>query len=200
MKSLTPELLQAATGCSKDRAAVFFRPVVEAMAKFLIDGLWPTAAFLAQVTVESAGLSHLEESLYYKDPERLAKVFRRVFDTNHDKVLEASEIEACKPYLCGAGDLSKLLYGGYHGRGLLGLTWQRNYAAASLACDADYVNEPDRVKEPKHAALTAAWFFGSNGCCQVAGDIDAVTRIINPAMMAAGERRQHYIRIKELLA
>jgi predicted chitinase len=56
------------------------------------------------------------------------------------------------------------------------------------------------VKLPKHAALTAAWFFSSSGCCQVAGNIDAVTRIINPAMMAADERRQHYARIKELLA
>lgn len=199
MRPLTPELLAAATGAPKDCAERYFEPLVAAMGKFVIDGLYPTCAFLAQIAIESNRLTQPEESLYYTNPEHLALTFRRVFDTNHDKVLEPSEIEACKPYLCNHGNLSQVLYSGFHGRGLLGLTWERNYAAASAACGYDYVSKPDLVKEPVHAALTAAWFFSSNGCCPLSGDINAVTKIINPAMLAAGDRARQYDIAKKLM-
>jgi putative chitinase len=46
--------------------------------------------------------------------------------------------------------------------------------------------------EPRWASLSAAWFFSDRGCNEAAdtGEIDKVTRIINPAMLGRGERER----------
>lgn len=41
---------------------------------------------------------------------------------------------------------------GYHGRGLVQLTWERNYQKMSDLLGVDFVNYPDRVMLPQYAA------------------------------------------------
>ena len=183
--SFTVEQLAAATTAPYGNAQTYHQPLLDAMGRFDICSLQRQAAFLATVSVESARLSSPEESLYYKDPDRLARIYPRAF----------KNAAAAVPYARNPQGLSELLYKNYHGRGLLGLTWRRNYERASEALGFDYVGNPPLVATPKHAALTAAWFWHDTKCNDPAdkGDMTEVTRRVNgPALMHLAERKAQY--------
>lgn len=158
-------------------ARMYEGPLNEAMARFGITSPRNIAAFMATISVESARLTTAEESLYYKSAERLATIYKRAFKN-------ANEAE---PYVRNPAALSMLLYSGYHGRGLIQLTWKSNYFEASEDLGVDYVSVPSLVCKPEHAARTAAWFWDKKGCSAAAeeGDMEAVTRIVN------GPRKLH---------
>ena len=183
--TFTVEQLAAATSAPYGNAQTYHQPLVDAMGRFDICSLQRQAAFLATVSVESARLSSPEESLYYKDPDRLARIYPRAF----------KNAAAAVPYARNPQGLSELLYKNYHGRGLLGLTWRRNYERASEALGFDYVGNPVQVATPKHAALTAAWYWHDAKCNDPAdkGDMTEVTRRVNgPALMHLAERKAQY--------
>ena len=56
----------------------------------------------------------------------------------------------------------------YYGRGFVQLTWLFNYRKASEKLGVDFVNNPDRVLEPRHAAcimfdgMEGGWFTGKS--------------------------------------
>ena len=183
--TFTVEQLAAATSAPYGNAQTYHQPLLDAMGRFDICSLQRQAAFLATVSVESARLSSPEESLYYKDPDRLARIYPRAF----------KNAAAAVPYARNPQGLSELLYKNYHGRGLLGLTWRRNYERASEALGFDYVGNPALVATPKHAALTAAWYWHDAKCNEPAdkGDMTEVTRRVNgPALMHLAERKAQY--------
>ena len=183
--TFTVEQLAAATSAPYGNAQTYHQPLLDAMGRFDICSLQRQAAFLATVSVESARLSSPEESLYYKDPDRLARIYPRAF----------KNAAAAAPYARNPQGLSELLYKNYHGRGLLGLTWRRNYERASEALGFDYVGNPTLVATPKHAALTAAWYWHDAKCNGPAdkGDMTEVTRRVNgPALMHLAERKAQY--------
>ena len=183
--TFTVEQLAAATSAPYGNAQTYHQPLLDAMGRFDICSLQRQAAFLATVSVESARLSSPEESLYYKDPDRLARIYPRAF----------KNAAAAVPYARNPQGLSELLYKNYHGRGLLGLTWRRNYERASEALGFDYVGNPTLVATPKHAALTAAWYWHDAKCNDPAdkGDMTEVTRRVNgPALMHLAERKAQY--------
>lgn len=182
---MTLNELMVATSAPYGNAKVLHPHIENAMLTFNIDSALRQAAFLATVAVESQNLTALEEGLYYRDPARLARIYPRAF----------KNASAAEPYARNPEGLSELLYKGYHGRGLIQLTWRRNYERASEALGYDYVSRPKMVAEPKHAALTAAWFWQENGCNEAAdeGDMRAVTRIVNgPTLMHLAERKAQY--------
>ena len=183
--TFTVEQLAAATSAPYGNAQTYHQPLVDAMGRFDICSLQRQAAFLATVAVESAHLAKMEEGLYYRDPERLARIYPRAF----------KNATAAVPYARNPQGLSELLYKNYHGRGLLGLTWRRNYERASEALGFDYVGNPALVATPKHAALTAAWFWHDAKCNDPAdkGDMTEVTRRVNgPALMHLAVRKAQY--------
>ena len=185
MNLFSVEQLASATSAPYGNAKTYHQPLLDAMGRFDICSLQRQAAFLATVSVESARLSSPEESLYYKDPDRLARIYPRAF----------KNAAAAVPYARNPQGLSELLYKNYHGRGLLGLTWRRNYERASEALGYDYVGNPALVATPKHAALTAAWFWHDAKCNDPAdkGDMTEVTRRVNgPALMHLTERKAQY--------
>ncbi len=77
---LTISQLIAVTGCSAPRASTWLDPINKAMGKWGIDARQRAAYFLAQVSVESAALSRLEENLNYS-AERLVQVWPSCFKT-----------------------------------------------------------------------------------------------------------------------
>ena len=183
--SFTVEQLAAATTAPYGNAKTYHQPLQEAMVRFDICSLQRQAAFLGTVAVESAHLGKMEEDLYYKDPARLARIYPRAF----------KDAAAAEPYARNPKGLGELLYKGYWGRGMLGLTWRRNYERASEALGYDYVGNPALVAEPKHAALTAAWYWHDAKCNDPAdkGDMTEVTRRVNgPALMHLAERKAQY--------
>ena len=183
---MTPELLALCTGASLANARRFAEPLSAAMALHAIDSPQRQAAFLATVAIESKRLTATEEDLYYSTPGRLCEVFKSTFPT-------IASTQGCTR---NPPALSQRLYRGYHGRGLIQLTWRSNYEQASKDLGRDYVGNPSLVCEPSDAALTAAWFWYANGCNAPAdrGDMVGVTRIVNgPALMHLGERQHQYL-------
>ena len=183
--SFTVEQLATATSAPYGNAKVHHPHLEAAMCRFDIGSLQRQAAFLATVSIESQQLTKMEEGLYYQDPARLARIYPRAFRSAAD----------AEPYARNPKGLSELLYKGMHGRGLLQLTWRRNYERASEALGYDYVGNPALVAEPKHAALTAAWYWHDAKCNEPAdkGDMAEVTRRVNgPALMHLAERKAQY--------
>lgn len=183
--TFTVEQLAAATSASYGNAQQHHPHLAAAMARFSITGRLREAAFLATVSIESGHLSKTEEDLYYKDPARLAAIYPRAF----------KDAAAAVPYARNPKGLGELLYKGYSGKGLIQLTWRANYERASQALGYDYVANPGMVAEPKHAALTAAWYWHDAGCNAPAdkGDMAEVTRRVNgPRLMHLAERKAQY--------
>ena len=181
----TVEQLATATSAPYGNAKVHHPHLGAVMCRFDIGSLQRQAAFLATVSVESQQLTKTEEGLYYKDPARLARIYPRAFRSAAD----------AEPYARNPKGLGDLLYKGYWGRGFLQLTWRRNYERASEALGYDYVGNPALVAEPKHAALTAAWYWHDAKCNEPSdkGDMTEVTRRVNgPALMHLAERKAQY--------
>jgi putative chitinase len=185
---MSPDLIAACTGSTLADARTFAEPLTEAMERFEINATRRQAAFLATISIESAKLSKTEEGLYYKDPIRLASIFPRKFK---------SAAEAA-PYTRNPEALGKILYeGDYWGRGLIQLSWLKNYKAAGDALGFDYVTNPELVAEPNHAALTAGWYWDHANCNASAdiADMRGVTlRVNGPALMHLAERMTQYVK------
>jgi putative chitinase len=87
------------------------------------------AAFLGQLVVESEGLEKVEENLHYTTAARLREIFPSLFVQGGHRA---------EDYVRNAKGLSKLRYKGFHGRGLIQLTWEDAYVAAGQALGADF--------------------------------------------------------------
>lgn len=182
---MTVEQLAKATSASLVNAQRFHKPLLAAMAQFKINTPVRIAAFLATVSVESARLTVTEEDLYYRDAARLAHIYPRAFKTPVD----------ASAYVANPKKLGQLLYQGYWGRGLIQLTWKTNYRKAATALGHEYVKTPELVASVAHAALTAAWYWQTNGCNEAADkeDMREVTRRVNgPALMHLVERTAQF--------
>jgi putative chitinase len=167
-------------------------------------------AFLAQVGVESQGLTRFVESLYYTDATRAAKLFRTAFDTNNDKVISADEIEFAKGYLRNSEKMANRAYANrmgngseasgdgfkYRGRGLIMVTGKNNYRAAAIRMGMDLITHPELLEQPEGACFSAGDFWSFNGCNSLAdsGDFDRITKVVNVGMAGAQERRDLWIK------
>ena len=182
---MTVEQLAKATGASLANAQRFHKPLLAAMDQFKINTPLRIAGFLATLSVESVRLTATEEDLYYRDAARLARIYPRAFKTP----AEASA------YVANPKKLGQLLYQGYWGRGLIQLTWKANYQKAATALGHDYVKSPELVASVAHAALTAAWYWQTNGCNAAADkdDMREITRLVNgSALMHLPERTDQF--------
>lgn len=86
---------------------------------------------------------------------------------------------------------------GFHGRGLMQLTWKTNYESAGRALSMDLKKNPNWVAEkPEVAARTAAWFFHSRKLNAMAdqGRIGAISLKINGGYRALDDRLSFYER------
>lgn len=187
------------TGATRANAERYAWPLSDGMERFSITSASAVACLLGQVSIESEGrdgpLSVVEEDLYYKTPDRLRAVFPSLF------VKGAYRAE---DYVRNPGGLSQLRYKGFHGRGLIQLTWADAYRAASDALGYDYVADPALVLQPKHAAMTACWFFAAyKGCLPAAerGDVYDITGRVNGlARLKLAERKAATARAYKVLS
>jgi putative chitinase len=174
------------------------------MARFDITSPVRVSAFLAQVGHESAHLTKLSESLYYKDPERVAQMFKYGFDLNHNGRVDPAEVEFAKGYLRNSEKLANRVYGGrygngpeasgdgyrYRARGLIGVTFSDNYRLCGKALGLPLLEQPELLERPEYAALSAAWFWWDRGLNELAdaGQFEAITRKINGGGNGRAER------------
>ncbi|HDT2145339.1 glycoside hydrolase family 19 protein [Kosakonia sacchari] len=201
---LTLPQFQRAAGLSPVMAQRWFEPFSNAAAEFQINTPARLAAFIAQTGHESTGFSRLSENLYYTDAERVARIFRSGFDTNKNGVIEPSEVAFARAYTRNPEKLANRAYAGrggngdeasgdgwrYRGRGLIQVTFRDNYFRCGKALGLDLIATPDLLLEYVNAARSAAWYWQTNGCNELAdkGDFLAVTRRINPPAEGQADR------------
>lgn len=163
---MTPEQIAKCTGARIDRA-IAFRPYIEAaMDAFQINTPQRQAAFLAQVGHESGGLRWLTE-LWGPTPAQSRYEGRK--DLGNTQI----------------GDGFK-----YRGRGLIQTTGRHNYTVTGRALALDLVNKPELLALPENAAMSAGYFWESNGLNELAdtGSIERVTRRVNGGLNGLAER------------
>jgi putative chitinase len=187
-----------AAGIGPAQARQFSQPLAVACQRFEINTPARIGAFIGQCRVESAGFTMLEESLFYRQPERIRAIFpSRVPDLMTAQLyVRQPERLANLVYAnrLGNGDTASGDGWRYRGRGLKQLTGRDNYAAAQEALGVQYLQRPELVALPGDACLTAAWFWHTNKCNVLADSAqwDAITRVVNgPGMVARAERRAY---------
>ena len=209
---------QKATGAGNADAQLWFIPMQQAMEKYGINTPKRQAAFLAQIGHESGSLTCVAESLYYKDPVRIAQIFKTGFDLNKNCRVDPAEIEFAKGYVRNSEKLANRAYANrlgngneasgdgfrYRGRGPLQTTGKDAYAEATRVTGIDLPPAPDKLTAPFPGALVAAAQWKAKGCNELAdiGDMVPITRRINgPAMLGQADRLSRWdVAKKALLA
>ena len=90
----------------------------------------------------------------------------------------------------------------YRGSGFLQLTGAANFHHASDALGEDFVRNPDLVRSPKYAALTAGWFWKTHELNRYANSKDFVkmTKVINGGTIGLEDRISHINKAVEVLS
>ena len=207
------DLIQG-TGCSNKVAEVWL-PYFNSIPKnFGIDTPLRMAAFLAQVGHESGGLSLLEENLNYS-AEGLANVWPKRYARKLQNGLYAKNNAgrylpstlaikiARKPVLIASNTYADRMGNGsvesqegwkYRGRGLIALTGKSNYAELTLNTGIDFVSNPDLLKEPAYALISACFFWKNNNLHRFADkkDILSLSKAINGGIIGLEHRKALY--------
>lgn len=175
---MTPVDLVNATGARIDRAKEFLPFLEDAMREFQIDTPARQAAFLAQIAHESGHLRWLVEIW---GPTAAQARYETRYDLGN----------------VAPGDGFK-----YRGRGLIQLTGRGNYKRAGDALGVDLINKPELLGEASLACRSAAWFWKTHGCNELAdeGAFERITKRINGGLNGYAERLGLWERAKEVLA
>jgi putative chitinase len=185
-------------------AGVFVSALNDAMTRFKIEGQLRVAAFLAQIGHESGQLRTLVENLNYS-AEGLIRTWPKRFN------LVTATSAARKPeqianivYASRLGNGPAVTGDGwrYRGRGLIQVTGWVNYQACGSALGLDLLTRPDLLEQPVYAALSAAWFWSSNGLNELAdtGQFEAITRRINGGLNGQPERLKLWAKASAVLS
>ncbi|PIB96520.1 glycoside hydrolase family 19 protein [Caulobacter sp. X] len=141
------------------------KPLAAACAKYKIDTARRVRHFVAQLCVESAGLTRFEENLNYS-AKRLTEVWPKRFPS----------LAAAAPFAGNPQALANKTYGGrggntgpndgwlYRGRGPLMSTFHCNYAEAQDLTGLPLLAHPDLLLKPEVGFDVAGAFWWSRGC------------------------------------
>jgi len=160
------------------------------------------AGFIGQCGHECGNFKILEENLNYR-AETLMKLWPKRFPT----------LEFAKQYERNPRKIANMVYANrmgnrdeasgdgfrFRGSGWLQLTGHANFFHAGKALGVDFVMNPELVRTPKYAALTAGWFWSTHNCNALAEaeDWTGLTKKINGGTIGLQDRIKH---INEALA
>lgn len=195
-------------------AVAFVDALNAAMAKFSITSKESRAAFLAQVVHESGGLRVFSENLNYsaealpqvfgatRFPPAVAAHYGRTKDHPADQVGIANIAYANR---LGNGPIESNDGWRYRGRGPIQLTGRDNYDRCGKAIGPDLLGSPDLLLMPHHGCMAAGWFWASGNRTGAslnrrAGDIGAISKIVNGGTHGLDERRALYEKALRVLA
>lgn len=151
--------------------------------------------FFSQMAVETWNLTKLEEVLSYS-AKRLVEVFPNRFP----------DLKSAIPFEHNPRGLANKVYGGrygntgpddgwiYRGGGGFNTTFRDNYRAAG------YENNPDDIRKPDGAILSAIHYWTVHGCNAMA-DIDSVTALrkaIQGGERSLSEAKNYRIKAKRI--
>ena len=171
-------------------------PLNETFERFNISTPRQQAAFLGQCGHECGNFKIFEENLNYR-AETLMKLWPKRFPT----------LEFAKQYERNPRKIANSVYSNrmgnrdeasgdgwrFRGSGALQLTGHANFYHASKALGVDFVADPELVRTPKYALLTAGWFWSTHNCNALAeaGDWVALTKKINGGTIGLDDRVKH---------
>ena len=172
----------------------WLEPLKETFEKYQIDTPKRQAAFIGQCMHESNGFKTLTENLNYSARGLMATWPSRF----------PSE-EVANQYARNPEKIANRVYGGrmgngpeetgdgwkYRGRGIKQLTGKENYERCGSNLGVDLVSDPDKLLDPKYAALSAGWYWNKHNINQLAdrGDIETMTKRINGGLLGLDARR-----------
>lgn len=200
--------LKRAVNCSIEKAATFAPLFDLIFPKYYINTPQRIAAFLGQTAHESLRFNRLQEALYYSEPERLVAVWPAHFrmpNTGEEKLDQFTDGKrnpnnyikhpiklANYVYADRNGNYGEASGDGYkfRARGLIGITGRNIYEAYEKASGVMVTAAPDLVCEPHWAADTAAWYWATTGCNDLAdqGNWSTLTQHINGGLLGLQER------------
>lgn len=210
---ITPsQLAVLAPACATP--AVFADALSATMLKFGISTPDACAAFLAQVVHESGGLRVFSENLNYsatalpqvfgatRFPPGVASHYGRTAEHPADQVGIANIAYANR---MGNGPAESGDGWRYRGRGPIQLTGRDNYTRCGAAIGPDLLGNPDLLLMPHWGCLSAGWFWSAGNRTGVslsrrAGDIDAVSKIVNGGTNGLADRHDLYEKALRVLA
>lgn len=208
MQSITANALVRAVGCSLATGAVYAEPLRETCELFGISTPARLAAFLAQVGHESGGLSRVVENLNYGAAGLVATWPSRF--TTKTAALYARQPEriANVVYSGRMGNHAEGDGWRYRGRGLIQITGKVNYEATTeallerLNAVPDFVLHPEKLAEPRWAALSAGSYWSNHELNDLAdaGQFDKITSRINGGQHGRADRRDRFQRAMKVLA
>lgn len=85
--------------------------------------------------------------------------------------------------------------------GLIQITGFYNHKNCGKALGLDLVNEPELLTIPENACRSAAWFWKTHGCNELAdiSNFSRITKVINGGFNGAEERAKFYSICKKVL-
>lgn len=171
-------VFQAAAGLSGEMARAWYEHVRAACLEFSVVGPVRIAAFLAQVGHESGGFVYTREIW---GPTAAQQRYEGRTDLGNTQ----------------RGDGFR-----FRGRGLIQITGRDNYQRAAAGLGVDVVADPQLLEERALAARSAAWWWATHGCNQLAdgGDFVALTRRINGGTNGLADRKARWERAKKAIA
>jgi putative chitinase len=181
----------------------------EGMERFEINTPARIAAFVAQIAHESGDLLRIEENLNYSW-QGLRRTFPTRFETDEFAQLFHRNPEKIANYVYagryGNGDEASGDGWRYRGRGLIQITFRANYVAYSRAVsDPSVVSDPVQLTEPRHAALSACWFWKSRDLNALADSdneaaFNEITQRINGGWNGKEDRLANWAEARAVLA
>lgn len=219
--NITLDNIIQSTGCSNKVAEVWLPYFNSILNNFEINTPKRIAAFLSQIGHESGHLEFLEENLNYSAdglantwPNRYAKkALNGLYAKNSVGRYLPSDLAlkiARKPVLIASDCYANRMGNGsaeskegwkFRGRGLIQVTGKSNYAQLTLKTGVDFISNPDLLKEPAYALISACWFWKSNNLNRFADkqDIIGLTKAINGGDKGLLHRKELYKKALEAL-
>ena len=207
---LTLEQLLKIMPEARSRASVWLPALNAAMAKRQINTPLRAVHFLTQIGHESAHLAKTVESLNYR-ADRLPVIFPKYFDAAKarqygriDGVQVARQPEIAEIVYGGRKDLGNTQPGDgwkFRGRGLIQITGRANYTRCGSALGVYLLDQPELLERPDLACESAAWFWETHGCNELAdkNDLLGVTKRVNGGTNGLDERTALQRTIREVL-
>lgn len=167
---MTPELLNAATGCGAGRSVLWADPITAAMAEFGVSTKFRQAAFLAQVAHESGRFRYVRE-LWGPTAAQL----------RYEGRTDLGNTQAGDGFL-------------FRGRGLIQVTGRTNYTACAEALGLPLLAHPELLELPENAARSAGWFWSGRNLNALADQqlFTAITQRVNGGQNGADDRAALY--------
>jgi putative chitinase len=183
---------------------IWLRPLNDAMELHEIDNVDRIASFLAQCAHESNGFRRLDENLNYS-AAALLKTWPTHFNAEQaEEYSHEPERIANRAYAnrMGNGDEESGDGWRFKGRGIIQITGRNMYRRCGGMLGVNVEEHPELLVQPLYAALSAAWYWQTNGCNELADaqNYAAITRKINGGLTGLEDRMVWLDKTKAALA